>query len=58
MNFAGTFPIWDLLFGTLYMPEHELFDTYGIDDRFPESFGALLLLSVLGGRRRVGAYPP
>jgi sterol desaturase/sphingolipid hydroxylase (fatty acid hydroxylase superfamily) len=43
-NFAGTFPIWDLLFGTFYMPENELPDAYGIDDQsFPESFGAQLL---------------
>jgi sterol desaturase/sphingolipid hydroxylase (fatty acid hydroxylase superfamily) len=36
-NFAGTFPIWDLMFGTYYMPEHELPDAYGIDDKsFPE----------------------
>jgi sterol desaturase/sphingolipid hydroxylase (fatty acid hydroxylase superfamily) len=38
-NFAGTFPVWDLLFGTFYMPEHELPDAYGIDDKsFPEGF--------------------
>lgn len=38
-NFAGTFPIWDLLFGTFYMPEHELPDAYGVDDQhFPEGF--------------------
>jgi sterol desaturase/sphingolipid hydroxylase (fatty acid hydroxylase superfamily) len=43
-NFAGTFPIWDLLFGTFYMPENELPDGYGIDDQsFPESFGAQML---------------
>ncbi|MGH6726365.1 MAG: sterol desaturase family protein [Pseudolabrys sp.] len=43
-NFAGTFPIWDLLFGTFYMPENELPDAYGIDDQsFPESFGAQIL---------------
>lgn len=43
-NFAGTFPIWDLLFGTFYMPENKLPDAYGIDDQsFPESFGAQLL---------------
>ena len=42
--FAGTFPIWDLLFGTFYMPENELPDAYGIDDKsFPESFGAQML---------------
>jgi sterol desaturase/sphingolipid hydroxylase (fatty acid hydroxylase superfamily) len=43
-NFAGTLPIWDLLFGTFYMPEHELPDTYGIDDaNFPQSFGAQMM---------------
>jgi sterol desaturase/sphingolipid hydroxylase (fatty acid hydroxylase superfamily) len=43
-NFAGTFPIWDLLFGTFYMPADELPDAYGIDDTsFPESFGAQML---------------
>ena len=44
MNFAGTFPIWDLLFGTFNMPEHELPYAYGIEDQsFPESFGAQML---------------
>jgi len=39
-NFAGTFPIWDLLFGTFYMPKDALPDHYGVDDRnFPQSFG-------------------
>jgi sterol desaturase/sphingolipid hydroxylase (fatty acid hydroxylase superfamily) len=38
-NFAGTFPIWDLMFGTFYMPKNEMPDAYGIDDRhFPEGF--------------------
>jgi sterol desaturase/sphingolipid hydroxylase (fatty acid hydroxylase superfamily) len=43
-NFAGTFPLWDLLFGTYYMPEKELPDAYGIGEPdFPESFGGQLL---------------
>jgi sterol desaturase/sphingolipid hydroxylase (fatty acid hydroxylase superfamily) len=43
-NFAGTFPIWDILFGTWYMPAHELPDAYGIDDKqFPQGFGSQLL---------------
>jgi sterol desaturase/sphingolipid hydroxylase (fatty acid hydroxylase superfamily) len=43
-NFAGTFPIWDLLFGTFYMPENELPDAYGIEDQsFPEGFGGQLM---------------
>jgi sterol desaturase/sphingolipid hydroxylase (fatty acid hydroxylase superfamily) len=43
-NFAGTFPVWDLLFGTWYMPQDKLPDAYGIDDQsFPESFGAQMM---------------
>lgn len=43
-NFAGTFPIWDLMFGTWYMPKDELPDAYGVDDKsFPESFGGQML---------------
>jgi sterol desaturase/sphingolipid hydroxylase (fatty acid hydroxylase superfamily) len=43
-NFAGTFPVFDWLFGTFYMPEHELPETYGVDDKeFPDGFGAQLL---------------
>jgi sterol desaturase/sphingolipid hydroxylase (fatty acid hydroxylase superfamily) len=43
-NFAGTFPVLDLLFGTFYMPENELPDAYGIaDERFPASFGSQIL---------------
>ena len=44
MNFAGTFPVWDILFGTFYMPENELPDAYGIDDKqFPDGFAGQLL---------------
>jgi sterol desaturase/sphingolipid hydroxylase (fatty acid hydroxylase superfamily) len=43
-NFAGTFAFWDVLFGTYYMPEHQLPDAYGIDDAsFPEGFGSQML---------------
>lgn len=31
-NFAGTFPIWDMLFGTFRMPENRLPDNYGTDE--------------------------
>jgi sterol desaturase/sphingolipid hydroxylase (fatty acid hydroxylase superfamily) len=38
-NFAATFPILDIIFGTFYMPEGKLPDNYGIADRtFPTSF--------------------
>ena len=31
-NFAGTFPLWDILFGTFRMPEGELPAHYGKDE--------------------------
>jgi sterol desaturase/sphingolipid hydroxylase (fatty acid hydroxylase superfamily) len=43
-NFAATFSLLDLLFGTFYMPAGELPDRYGIAEReYPSSFGAQLL---------------
>ena len=43
-NFAGTFPVWDLMFGTFYMPENEMPDAYGVDDQdFPAGFGGQML---------------
>jgi sterol desaturase/sphingolipid hydroxylase (fatty acid hydroxylase superfamily) len=43
-NFASTFPILDVIFGTFYMPAGQLPDSYGIDDRkFPQTFGAQLV---------------
>ena len=43
-NFASTFPLLDVLFGTFYMPEHSLPQHYGIaDTAFPPGFGAQML---------------
>jgi len=43
-NFAATFPILDVLFGTFYMPENKLPAAYGIADRsFPPSFGQQMI---------------
>ena len=42
-NFAGTFPLWDILFGTFRMPENELPEGYGIDDQaFPSEIAGQL----------------
>ena len=42
-NFAATFPILDILFGTFYMPAGQLPDQYGVDDKaFPTTFGGQL----------------
>jgi sterol desaturase/sphingolipid hydroxylase (fatty acid hydroxylase superfamily) len=32
-NFAGTFPLWDVLFGTFRMPRDRLPEQYGVDDQ-------------------------
>jgi sterol desaturase/sphingolipid hydroxylase (fatty acid hydroxylase superfamily) len=43
-NFAATFPILDVLFGTFYMPKGEIPDHYGIGEReFPTSFQGQLV---------------
>jgi sterol desaturase/sphingolipid hydroxylase (fatty acid hydroxylase superfamily) len=43
MNFASTFPVLDLIFGTFYMPRGQMPDAYGVTDPLPESFGAQML---------------
>ena len=38
-NFAGTFPLYDLVFGTFHMPAGQRPDAYGVDDpHFPSGF--------------------
>ncbi|MET4800958.1 sterol desaturase/sphingolipid hydroxylase (fatty acid hydroxylase superfamily) [Bradyrhizobium sp. LB11.1] len=42
-NFAGTFPIWDMLFGTFRMPKGELPQDYGKDEAtMPKEIGGQL----------------
>ena len=36
-NFAGAFPMWDILFGTYYMPRRQP-TVFGIDDPMPTGF--------------------
>ena len=42
-NFAGLFPIWDILFGTFYMPKGQYPQNFGIDENMPESFKGQML---------------
>ena len=47
-NFAGTFSLFDVMFGTFYMPEGVLPESFGIDDeRVPKSFGMQVLYPLL-----------
>jgi sterol desaturase/sphingolipid hydroxylase (fatty acid hydroxylase superfamily) len=43
-NFAGTFPLWDILFGTFRMPANALPDHYCADDAaIPHEIGGQLI---------------
>lgn len=42
-NFASTFPILDLMFGTFYMPKDRIPDAYGVADPIPQGFGEQML---------------
>ena len=43
-NFAPTFPILDILFGTFYWPARSLPEGYGVaDEAFPAGFGAQMI---------------
>ncbi|HWF77756.1 MAG TPA: sterol desaturase family protein [Caulobacteraceae bacterium] len=59
-NFAPTFPVLDLMFGTFYMPKGELPSDYGVEG-MPTSFAAQLVwpFQVVAGRlgwpRKAGA---
>ncbi|TDU80705.1 sterol desaturase/sphingolipid hydroxylase (fatty acid hydroxylase superfamily) [Prosthecobacter fusiformis] len=35
-NFAGLFPVWDLIFGTFYMPRGRVPEDFGITEDFPQ----------------------
>ncbi len=35
-NFAGFFPLWDLLFGTFHMPKGQQPEVFGVDDPVPK----------------------
>ncbi|MEI9885295.1 MAG: sterol desaturase family protein [Rhizomicrobium sp.] len=48
VNFAGTFSLFDVMFGTFYMPQGALPKDYGIDDAaMPQSFGKQMLYPVM-----------
>jgi sterol desaturase/sphingolipid hydroxylase (fatty acid hydroxylase superfamily) len=37
-NFAATFPVLDMMFGSFYMPKDKMPDAYGVSDPMPASF--------------------
>jgi sterol desaturase/sphingolipid hydroxylase (fatty acid hydroxylase superfamily) len=57
-NFAATFPVLDILFGTFYMPPGRVPEHYGIDEAdFPEDFWGQLLHPFRARGRRPDATP-
>jgi sterol desaturase/sphingolipid hydroxylase (fatty acid hydroxylase superfamily) len=49
-NFGSTFALWDVLFGTFYMPQGKLPENYGVSDpSFPASFGGQLVYPFQNG---------
>jgi len=56
-NFASTFSLWDLMFGTYHMPVGELPKDYGIDDKeMPEGLVPQMLYPIL--QRGQAAHRP
>jgi sterol desaturase/sphingolipid hydroxylase (fatty acid hydroxylase superfamily) len=56
-NFAPTFALWDVLFGTFYMPKGQLPQQFGVDDaEFPQGFVGQLIYPFL--RKHPGAASP
>lgn len=49
-NFAGQLPLWDMVFGTMHMPQDRAPLRFGTDDRVPTSYGAQLLYPFLPAR--------
>jgi sterol desaturase/sphingolipid hydroxylase (fatty acid hydroxylase superfamily) len=42
-NFGGFFPVWDIVFGTYYMPKGKTPTIFGTDDHVPGTLGAQLI---------------
>jgi sterol desaturase/sphingolipid hydroxylase (fatty acid hydroxylase superfamily) len=51
-NFSGLFPVWDLLFGTFYLPEGKQPQSFGIsDNKMPAGFFGQLIHPFLAKRQ-------
>lgn len=58
-NFAGLFPVWDLLFGTFYMPRARRPDSFGTPgSRVPDAFWGQVLYPLRTAKSRPGANGP
>jgi sterol desaturase/sphingolipid hydroxylase (fatty acid hydroxylase superfamily) len=55
-NFAGALPLWDLLFGTFFMPRRQP-SVFGIDDPIPEGFVGQMAYPFRRGFKRSSRAP-
>jgi sterol desaturase/sphingolipid hydroxylase (fatty acid hydroxylase superfamily) len=54
-NFAPTFPVLDIVFGTFYMPKGVLPDNFGVDDpAFPKSLEGQMIYPFVKPERPAG----
>lgn len=53
-NFAGLFPLWDILFGTYYMPKDRLPHSFGTSTEVPDGFAGQIAFPF---RRKPAAAP-
>ena len=52
-NFAGMLPVWDWMFGTLYLPKGKVPTEFGVhDDSVPENFAGQMIYPFLSRKAR------
>ncbi len=56
-NFAGLLPLWDIIFGTYYMPRDRLPQNFGATDSVPTGYFGQLWHPFAGWFRRKGPRP-
>jgi sterol desaturase/sphingolipid hydroxylase (fatty acid hydroxylase superfamily) len=56
-NFAGEFPVLDLLFGTLHLPAGSMPESYGIEESAPRGYLAQLMWPLRPDTSRIGNDP-
>jgi sterol desaturase/sphingolipid hydroxylase (fatty acid hydroxylase superfamily) len=57
-NFAGLLPLWDILFGTYYMPRDRMPCDFGVPEKVPAGFFGQLWHPFAGWFGRKGPPPP
>jgi len=58
-NFAPTFSLWDVMFGTFHMPQGQLPQSYGVTDtQFPQGFVGQMIYPFVRKRTDAGAISP